>query len=339
MSPHRALGIALLVALPLLFVAFLWMPSVRKPLGRALGVVTADAFGGEGGDLQLPVASTEGLRAGDPIFLATRAGSLRPVAWIAGVQADRVGVRMAPGETLDGAWRLHVLPSPTGLSDSWEVALPPEVAERIQGRLRERVRVLMQDAILPEAQRRLPSFLARVDPRTDEKARGVVDAVGKEILARLRPFGDELTKAVAQDLQKKLDLLQRLGLLWKVVQGDGDGIREDLVPVALATAERWWGENRNDVLTAVGEGIAAQGKSLQAWVLEDVLAAARDELAAPILEAQRARIEAEADRLLREVMDEVVSAPEGGFRVRFAAVLRSRLLEKDAPLLLLERAP
>lgn len=339
MSLPRILGRVLLVALPAVLIALLLTPAVRRPLGRALSVLGADLFASADGDRQLPVATTAGVKAGDPIFLATRAGSLRPVAWVAGVSEGQVGVRFAPGEALSGDWRLDVIASPSGFADSWQLALPVEVSERLQRRVRDRVRTLLDEAILPEARRRLPAFLERVDPRKDERAREVADAVAAEVIARLRPYGDDLTKAVARDLQKKLDLLDRLGLLWKVVQGDGEGIREDLVPVALATAERWWSENRNAVMTAVGEGVAAQASAWQAWLADDVLSAAREELAGPILDAQRSRLEQEADRLLNEVLNEVVAAPEGGLRVRFAAMVRSRLLEKDAPLLLLEPIP
>ena len=55
-----------------------------------------------------------------------------------------------------------------------------------------------------------------------------------------------------------------------------------------------------------------------------------------MLEAHRARLEQIAEDALGRAVDAIVLAPEGGFRVRFAAVLRTRLLDKRAPLLLLE---
>ena len=102
MNAPRILGTVLLVALPVLLLAFLLTPAVRRPLGRALEVMVEDAFGGDAGDMQLAVDSTVGLREGDPIYLSTRAGALKPVAWVAGIEKDRLGIRLAPGEHLEG---------------------------------------------------------------------------------------------------------------------------------------------------------------------------------------------------------------------------------------------
>ena len=54
-----------------------------------------------------------------------------------------------------------------------------------------------------------------------------------------------------------------------------------------------------------------------------------------MLAAQRARLEAEAEALLRRAADEVALAPGGGFRPRFASVLRTHLLGRGEALLLL----
>ena len=54
--------------------------------------------------------------------------------------------------------------------------------------------------------------------------------------------------------------------------------------------------------------------------------------------AERPRLEAEAQRLLEAALAEVVLAPGGGLRPRFASVVRTHLLGHRAPLLLVRRA-
>ena len=164
-----------------------------------------------------------------------------------------------------------------------------------------------------------------------------MDAVGAEVLARLKPLAGGLADQVVGDVERRLDLLDRLGLLWKLAVGDGKGLTRKLVPVAEESVERWWEAHQGEVLTAVGDGIAARSEALEGWLLADVLPAAREEILEPALRAQGERLEREAEGAIEEVLSAVVSAPEGGFRVRFAAVLRSRLLGKDEPLLLLSR--
>jgi hypothetical protein len=215
------------------------------------------------------------------------------------------------------------------------MAVPEAVRARLAASFDATLRGLLAEAILPEVRRRLPAFLERVDPRTDEEARKVLDAVGGEVLERLRPLGDELARQVADDVKERFDFLERVGLLWDLLRGDAEALREQVTPVALKSAADWWEANQEAVLTRVGEGIAARLPELQRWALDDVLPAARDEIASPVIEAQAGAIEAAADRLVRRVADDVVEAPEGGFRLRFRSVLRTRLLEKDEPLLLL----
>ena len=87
------------------------------------------------------------------------------------------------------------------------------------------------------------------------------------------------------------------------------------------------------------DGVADTAPTWRPWLGADVLQAALEELAEPVLATNRAQLEREAEAVMGDVLRTVVRAPEGGFRVRFAAILRSRLLEKDEPLLLLRRAP
>ena len=55
------------------------------------------------------------------------------------------------------------------------------------------------------------------------------------------------------------------------------------------------------------------------------------------LDSDAGRLEAEGEALLRAAAKEFVEAPEGGFRVRFAQMLRTQLLNKKTALLLLQR--
>jgi len=157
-------------------------------------------------------------------------------------------------------------------------------------------------------------------------------------VARLEPLADELAAHVTREVEKKFDLLDRLGLLWKMVRGDGQGLRRELVPVAKQAAARWWEVNKDRVLGAVGDGLRQQMPLVRAWVEGELLDAALDELVAPIWQAQRPRLEAEAEALLRVAASTFVESPTGGFRVRFATAIRHVLLGKRSALLLLEPA-
>lgn len=336
MTARRLFGSAVLAGLALLVALGFSRPDVRHRLGRVLGAMAHDAFvrGGEG-DVRFALADPGGIRRGDPVFLEARATALRPVAYVTAVGTDGVRVRAAPGETLPEGRVLERLAPPYGLRDALDMAVPEPVRARLAASFDATLRGLLAEAILPEVRRRLPAFLERVDPRTDEEARQVLDAVGGEVLERLRPLGDELARQVADDVKERFDFLERVGLLWDLLRGDAEALREQVTPVALKSAADWWEANQEAVLTRVGEGIAARLPELQRWALDDVLPAARDEIASPVIEAQAGAIEAAADRLVRRVADDVVEAPEGGFRLRFRSVLRTRLLEKDEPLLLL----
>jgi hypothetical protein len=91
-------------------------------------------------------------------------------------------------------------------------------------------------------------------------------------------------------------------------------------------------------MKALGRAFSAHGKDFKDWAGGELFEAARDELVLPVLEAQGRRLESEGETLLRAAAKEFVEAPEGGFRVRFAQMLRTQLLNKKTALLLLERA-
>ncbi len=340
---QRVTGSGLLLAFPVALVVLLFSPGVYEPLGRTVRTLLADAFGGTETPWRYAVAGADRLEPGHPVFRADRTGALEPVAWVTGADGGAVYLRFAPGEAPaeyeSQAFRLVSVGAPTGVGDSFDLAVPPDVAEELGKSISDRLERLFAETLKPELEKRLPAFLARVDPRNDPRAKEVFDIVGRAIVDRLRPLADEVTGDVVDELERHFDLLERLGLLWKVVRGDGRGLEGALRPVVERTLERWWNENSGRVIQAVGDGLAAEGPRWQEWLQTEVLQAAREELAEPILISQRVRLEREAEGAIRDVMRVVVEAPDGGFRVRFAAVLRSRLLEKDDPLLLLERVP
>jgi len=336
---RRIAGSALLLLLPLLLVVLLLRPAVREPLGRSLATVGVDLFGGDEGDLRLPVKVPSGLVPGHPVYLAAEERGLRPVAYVVGVETDALRLRFAPGEAREGQWRLLALDAPSGLGDSWRMAVPPDVAADLGSRLSTRLKTLLTDAILPELQERLPAFLARVDPRRDARSREVLSAVGRSVVQRLQPYVDSLSDAVARDMEAHFDLLDRLGLLWKMLRGDARGLARKVMPVAKRSVQQWWSLHQDEVLTAAAQAVLAEAPRWTSWLENDVWNAAREELGEPVLEARRKQIEGAAEDALHEVLDAVVTAPGGGFRTRFAAMLRSRLLKKGEPLLLLEAVP
>lgn len=335
---RRILGSVLLALLPVLLVALLLTPVVRVPLGRSLETLGLDLLASDAGDLRLVLANPpEGLVPGHPVYQAGVDRGLWPVAWVVAVEPEAVRIRFAPGEAVGGTrWRLVALDAPTGLGDAWQLAVPPEVAADLGPKLSARLERLLSEAILPEIRARLPSFLARIDPRKDPRAREVLGAVGAAVVERVRPYVNDLGDAVARDLKDHFDLLERLGLLWGMVRGDARGLAKKLLPIAEQSAQTWWLEHRDEVLKAAGEAVMDEAPRWQGWLTKEVWAAAREELAEPLLDGKREQIEAAADDAIRVVLQAVVEAPGGGFRTRFAAVLRSRLLEKDEPLLLLE---
>ena len=335
---RRLLGSVLLALVPVLLVSLLLSPGVRVPLARSLETLGVDVFASDEGDLRLALARPPaGLEPGHPVYQAEVERGLRPVAWVVAVEAAAVRIRFAPGEEVSGTrWRLLALDAPSGLGDSWQVAVPPEVAADLERKLSARLERLLAESILPEIRRRLPSFLARVDPRKDPRAREVLGAVGTAVVERVRPYVNELGNAVARDMKDHFDLLDRLGLLWGMLRGDANGLAKKLLPIAEASAKRWWLRHQDAVLAAAGDAVMDEAPRWQGWLTTEVWKAAREELAEPLLEAKKEQIEDAADDAIRVVLDAVVEAPDGGFRTRFATVLRARLLKKGDPLLILE---
>lgn len=326
-------GLLAVVAVLILFV----FVQVREPLGRVLGTFAHDAFGGVRGDRRFEVDRADDVRRGDPVYLAERADALRPIGYVTRVEPRVLYVRVVRGESLADDLVLKVHGAPQDLGASLRLAVPPATLAALEAEVGDEMRTLLRDAILPAVKRELPGFLARVDPRRDPRAREVLQSLSDEVMRRLKPLGEDLASQVAADVERRYDLLARLGLLWQMVRGDSEGLKRDLTPVATESAKRWWEEHQDDVLTKVGEAIVDRGDELQGWISSEVLTAAKEELLEPVLASQGKRIEHAADRLLRRASAAVVESPAGGFRLQFATVLRTRLLEKDSPLLLLER--
>ena len=148
---------------------------------------------------------------------------------------------------------------------------------------------------------------------------------------------NDLASDVTSAIKKKFDVLERLGLLWKAVSGDEKGLKDEILPVAKKAAREWWATHQREVMEALGRAFSAHADEFKTWVGTELFEAARDELVTPVLAAQGDRIETEGESLLRAAAKEFVEAPEGGFRVRFAQMLRTQLLNKKTALLLLER--
>lgn len=295
---------------------------------------------GPGGDLVLEVDSLAGVRLGDPVYAHDPARGARPLAHVAWLSAPgtppRIGVRGAAGERLPPHARLHRLEPTRRLGESLAKAVPPADREAFAARLGERALAVWREALEPELGRRLPAFLARLDPERDPATRALLAGLGATLWARLDPLVGELTRAVRKALDDELGFLDRMGLLWKVATGDDKGLERKVLPVARAASERWWEENRGRVLEAVGGALAAHRADLLRWAGAQLAGAARAELLEPVLAQQRGRLEAEAEALLGEAADAFVRGPDGALRVRFAAVVRDALLGKRSALLLLE---
>jgi hypothetical protein len=330
------LGVAVWLALLGGLVALFAAPGVRGPLGRTVHTLLEPWRDAPERERRFEGPSY-GARLGDPVFEARGEGLGEPVGHVVAVEAQALRVRFEPG--FGGARGLEDLeveclaPSRT-LGEALALALPPESVRRLGLALRERLGVTFEEALEPELKARLPAFLARVDPRKDPRASAEVQALGHAVMQRLAPLLDGLTREVTRAVDQRFDLLDRLGLLWKMVKGDGEGLRKELLPVAKEAAQRWWSEHATEVLEALGQGLADRGPELGDWLAGPVWDAAQTELLLPIAHAQRARLEAEAQGLLEAALAEVVLAPGGGLRPRFAHVVRTHLLGHRAPLLL-----
>jgi hypothetical protein len=324
-------------------VAVVASPAVRDPAGRVLHVVWRDVGPPPEGDVALPAATVAGVRRGSPAFLdapgVAGGTAQRPVAHVVEVRDGEVLLRFEPGEDPTGPWRLTVHPPSGSLREALELAVPAEVRERLLGDLLARGQRVWHETLLPDLRSRLPGFLARIDPTKAPGSDKLLGPVTDDVLQRLKPHFDALAEEVTQALKRKYDLLDRMGILWKFLRGDADGLKREVLPVAEETARAWWAAHREEVLRAAGEGLRAQGPAIEAWVQEEVLAAARDELLEPMWDAHAAALETELRAWAALAADEVALDPRGGFRTRFAALLRHHLLGDASSLLLLERGP
>jgi hypothetical protein len=337
-AARRLVGYVLLAALPGGLALAATSPVVAEPAVRVLRTVLRDLRRPSRDDPRHPVPTTEGVSPGDPAFLVAADGTARPVAHVLAVEPGALVLRFAPGmESL--RCRASVHPKGRTAREAIELAMPPEVARALGEDLLARARQVWREAIEPDASSRLPAFFARLDPEKDEATRKLLDVVGAGVFARLQPLANDLADTVTKALDDRFDFLDRMGLLWRFVRGDAAGLKRQMLPAAEEAARAWWATRRPQVLAAIGEGLRAHGGDVETWVRERLLVAAREELAEPILGAHAARLEAEAGAWLGRVIDEVVVAPDGGFRRRFATVLRHHLLDKDDALVLLERTP
>jgi hypothetical protein len=155
------------------------------------------------------------------------------------------------------------------------------------------------------------------------------------VLPRLEPLLEGLTRDVTAAVKERFDFLDRLGLLWKVLRGDEKGLEKELVPVAREAAKGWWTAHGAEALAAVAAGVKDRREALGAWLKGPAWEAAREELLMPVVRDERDRLTAEVEALLAQAVAEVALAPGGGFRPRFASVLRTHLLGRGEALLLL----
>jgi hypothetical protein len=316
-------------------------PSVARPAGRVLESLTSALDDERAGDVELAVASLDGIHAGLPVFLVEADGSARAVAHVhamrTGSEGAYVTLRFAPRESSAGPWSLTAYPPSRKLRAALDVTVTPEAAGRFAGEVTRRLETLWDEAILPDAEQNFPAFVKRIDPTRETAARKLVQGVTADVMRALRPMLDELSGAITSAMKRKFDLLDKLGLGFKFLRGDARGIKRKVMPVVEAAAQQWWAVNQNRVMRAVGEALRARLEDVRTWAGGELFDAAREELFQPILAAQRTRLEADSEALLRYVAREFIESPGGGFRIRFASMLRTHLLNKKTALLLIER--
>jgi len=333
-------GSAVLVAAIVGWIAILASPGVARPAGRVLASLGSALVEEREDDLVVHVDTLSGVARGLPAYFSDPAGDTRPIAHVVTQGSDADGpwlrLRFEPGESSAGPWHLRVYPPDRKLGSALDLAVTPEAARRFGRDIAQRLEILWEEAILPEAEERLPTFLARIDPAGETEARTLVRGLAQSALRELDPLLDDLSAHVAVAVKGKFDLLARLGILWKVVRGDAEGLQREILPVAKNAARAWWKEHEAEVVQALGSAIQGRLAELKSWAGGELFQAARSELVQPILAAQRERLEEESEEILRSAADEFIRAPSGGFRVRFAAILRTHLLRKRTALLLLE---
>jgi hypothetical protein len=309
-------------------------PGVREPLHRTARAFTDDVFGAPERERWFALADLRGVDVGAPVFRISEGALEAPVGHVVGIGGEGVRVRLvAPLGA--GAWRLDSLPPSRSLGEAVSLAVPPEAAARLGAAFRTRLAATFEEALLPGLERRLPAFLARIDPTKDAAARVLFESVGSAVLARLTPLLEDLTSEITTAVKARFDFLDRLGLLWKVLRGDEKGLEKELVPVAREAARAWWAAHGSEALAAVAAGVTDRREALEAWLRGPAWAAARDELLLPVVREERDRLTGEVEALLRQAVEEVALAPGGGFRPRFASVLRTHLFGRGEALLLL----
>ncbi len=311
--------------------------DVRAATRRIGGEVSSALRPADERDARHVVTTVEGVRVGSPVHVVRDDGVADVVGHVVAIERGAetaVRVRAAAGAAIDPSWQLTVHPPRRSLRDAVSLTIPDDEARRFGDAVATRALALWEAEVRPAVESRLPSFLARIDPSADTETRTVVTEMSDALVRRLDPFVDELSKHVTRDIERKFDLLDRLGLLWKFVRGDGQGLRREIVPVAKRSAEAWWSVNRDRVMRAIGAALEEKGPRLRAWVEDELIPATLDEIVEPVWDAQRPRLEAEAEALLRVAGESFVESPAGGFRVRFATAVRHVLLGKKTALLL-----
>ena len=314
--------------------ALLASPGVHEPLARTARSFAEDALGAPERERTFEVGDLRGVYRGAPV-LAEGGGSRPPVGHVVGFGGRSVTVRLERNVPLDAPLRLTSLPPSRSLGEALALAVTPQAAERLGTSFRARLSAALEEVLLPGAEERLPAFWARVDPARDPEVRALFDRLGRDVLTRLEPLTESLSAEVAAAIKARFDFLDRVGLLWKVLRGDAQGLQKELAPVVRESAARWWQARSAEVFAVLADGAAAHRPALEGWLKGPVWGAARDELLLPVLQDRRARLEAEAEAVLREALEEVALEPEGGFRPRFASVLRTHLLGRGEALLFL----
>jgi hypothetical protein len=322
-----AVWVAALVGAAALFAA----PRVNEPLARTVRAFADDVLGAPERERHFALADLRGVEPGAPVYRLSGGALEAPVGHVVALEGDGVRVHLAPEVGADV--RLECLSPSRNLGEAVALAVPPEVAARLGAALRARLTATFEEALLPGLERRLPAFLARVDPRTDPTTRALAESVGDAVLARVTPLLEGLTSDITRAVKARFDFLDRLGLLWKVLRGDAKGLEKELVPVAREAARGWWAVHGTEALAAVGEGIKDRRDALETWLKGHAWTAARDELLLPVVNDERERLTSEIEALLRQAVEEVALAPGGGFRPRFASVLRTHLLGRGQALL------
>lgn len=330
---ERTLGYGLLGLAALALLVLFSRAGVRAEVSR---LATALTGGSGAGDVVVAVPSHEGISPGLPVYRVLASGDARPVGHVVETTSapPRIRLRPAPGESLQGLTNLTVFPPSRKLSAALALAVPEAEAKAFGAEVAKRLQALWLQRILPDVQQRLPEFVKRIDPTQETQAKALFNGLSQSLLTRAQPVMDEALGHVVNAVKEKLGVLDSLGLLWDLVRGDEAGIKDALLPTAKEAATQWWNKNQRRVLSMLGDGIAAHWPQIRDWLTGELLDSAMEELVQPVFESNRALLEAEGERIMREAVRRFVEAPGGGFRIRFASLLRHNLLNKKTALLL-----